>query len=250
MWRERRPRKGRSWRGPGVLLLGGRCSRHLRRRSSSIRIVIARMRSWTMCISKRERSVLYVYILEYGKISDELHILSQEKTRQFYCNDHNHNHIHNHERHLLKLEAPTQLFIHGQWWSIRLTHRLQILQWCEKGGLKVWHCPHMEWLVESLLWLSIGTAHLGTDPGSVKEVLAWDERASTTRTVYIIPSMGGIPSVMVRAVTVTAEYIIRSHTRVAIMDPAWSPEFIQIPAWWGGGECGEMVWWVRWVSVV
>jgi len=67
-----------------------------------------------MCISKRERSVLYVYILEYGKISDELHILSQEKTRQLYCNDHNHNHIHNHERHLLKLEAPTQLFIHGQ----------------------------------------------------------------------------------------------------------------------------------------
>ncbi len=84
--------------------------------------------------------------------------------------------------------------------------------------------------MESLLWLSIGTAHLGTDPGSVKDVLAWHARASMTRTLYIIPSMGAIPSVTVSAVTVTAEYIIRTHTRVAIMDPAWSPEFIQIPA--------------------
>lgn len=36
---------------------------------------------------------------------------------------------------------------------------------------------------------------------------------------------------MVRAVTVTAEYIMRIQTSVAIIDPAWSPEFIQIPAW-------------------
>ena len=177
MWRERRPRKGRSWRGPGVLLLGGRCSRHLRRRSSSIRIVIARMRSWTMCISKRERSALYVYTLEYGKISDELHILSQEKTRQLYCNDHNHNHIHNHERHLLKLEAPTQLFIHGQWWSIRLTHRLQIRQWWERSGLNVWHWPHMLCDVCVCRWLSHGTAARGTEPGSDKLHFACEANA-------------------------------------------------------------------------
>ena len=31
-------------------------------------------------------------------------------------------------KHLLKFPAPTQLFIHGQWWSIRLIHRLQIRQ--------------------------------------------------------------------------------------------------------------------------
>jgi hypothetical protein len=38
--------------------------------------------------------------------------------------------------------------------------------------------------------------------------------------VYIIPSTGGNPLVMVRRVTVTAEYVIRSQTNVAMIDPA------------------------------
>ena len=66
----------------------------------------------------------------------------------------------------------------------------------------------------------MGTAHFGTEPGSVRLVLACDASANTTRTVYIIPSIGGIPSVMVRAVTVKAEYIIRIQTNAAIIDPA------------------------------
>jgi len=74
--------------------------------------------------------------------------------------------------------------------------------------------------VESLLWLSLGTAHFGTEPGSVKDVLACDASAMTTRSVYIIPCIGGIPSVMESAVTVTTEYMSRIHTKVAIMDPA------------------------------
>ena len=35
----------------------------------------------------------------------------------------------------LRLFAPTQLFIQGQWWSMRETQRLQMRQWWEKGGL-------------------------------------------------------------------------------------------------------------------
>lgn len=44
-----------------------------------------------------------------------------------------------------------------------------------------------------------------------------------------MPSNTGIPSVMVNRVTVTAEYIIRSHTRADMIDPAWSLELNQIP---------------------
>lgn len=30
--------------------------------------------------------------------------------------------------------SPTQLFTHGQWWSIRLTHLPHTLQWCARSG--------------------------------------------------------------------------------------------------------------------
>jgi hypothetical protein len=35
-----------------------------------------------------------------------------------------------------------------------------------------------------------------------------------------MPRIGGIPSVTVNKVTVTAEYVMRSQTREAIIDPA------------------------------
>ena len=47
-----------------------------------------------------------------------------------------------------------------------------------------------------------------------------DAKAIAQRRAYIIPRMGGNPLVMVRRVTVTAEYVIRSQTRVAMIDPA------------------------------
>lgn len=35
--------------------------------------------------------------------------------------------------------APIQLFIHGQWWSINMTHLPQIEQWWLLGGLTQSH---------------------------------------------------------------------------------------------------------------
>ena len=75
------------------------------------------------------------------------------------------------------LKWPTQLFIHGQWWSIRLIHLLQIRQWCDIGGLNVWHCPHMECESFKSRWRSLGMAASGTLPGSVRLVLAWQANA-------------------------------------------------------------------------
>lgn len=40
------------------------------------------------------------------------------------------------------LLMPTQLFTHGQWWSILMMHRLQMLQWWARGGLKLLHRAH------------------------------------------------------------------------------------------------------------
>ncbi len=35
--------------------------------------------------------------------------------------------------------SPTQLLIHGQWWSMRRTQRRQMRQWCARGGRYVSH---------------------------------------------------------------------------------------------------------------
>jgi hypothetical protein len=51
----------------------------------------------------------------------------------------------------------------------------------------------------------------------------------THRTLYIIPQMTGMPSVMVNNVTVAAEYNINTQTKADMMDPAWSEELNHIP---------------------
>lgn len=43
----------------------------------------------------------------------------------------------------LWLLTPTQLFIHGQWWSNRSTHRLQIAQCLLRGVLRTSHSGHI-----------------------------------------------------------------------------------------------------------
>lgn len=40
------------------------------------------------------------------------------------------------------LRCPTQLLIQGQWWSILVTQRLHLRQWCERGALKPPHMMH------------------------------------------------------------------------------------------------------------
>lgn len=60
----------------------------------------------------------------------------------------------------------------------------------------------------------------GTDPGSVKDVLACEASDKQTNTVYISPVMRGIPSVAVKAVTVKAEYSIRIQTIADMIVPA------------------------------
>jgi len=88
----------------------------------------------------------------------------------------------------------------------------------------------MLWLVLYCRCASTGTAFCGTDPGSVNEVLAWHDSAIACKKQYIMAKDGGTPPVLANSVTVIIEYIISSHTKAAIIDPAWSPEFIQIPA--------------------
>ena len=44
-----------------------------------------------------------------------------------------------------------------------------------------------------------------------------------------MPQVTGMPSVMVKSVTVTEEYNISTQTRADMMDPAWSDELNQIP---------------------
>ena len=55
--------------------------------------------------------------------------------------------------------SPTQLLIQGQWWSILRMHRLQIRQWCARGGRYISHLLmgeiHSELLPFALL-LSFG----------------------------------------------------------------------------------------------
>ena len=71
------------------------------------------------------------------------------------------------------LKNPTQLFIHGQWWSILSTHLLQAEQWCDLSGLKIWH------IRQYLLFFYSGSSrkypqYNGTRPGSVNMVLRRD----------------------------------------------------------------------------
>jgi hypothetical protein len=108
-------------------------------------------------------------------------------------------------------------------------HRLQIRQWCEWGGLKDWHWLHML----SLAWLyrcdSVGTALDGTDPGSVRVVLAWEASESAARTPYIIDQYTGMPLVRAKNDMVRAEYKMSTHTMQLIMHPATSVWFSHIP---------------------
>jgi hypothetical protein len=55
------------------------------------------------------------------------------------------------------------------------------------------------------LWSSVGTAEMGTEPGSVSVVLACDASARPHRMVYTMLKKGGIPSVVAKNVIVSAE---------------------------------------------
>lgn len=123
----------------------------------------------------------------------------------------------------------TTKLTHGQWWSIRDMHRLQIRQWWDMGGLNVWHCPHMECESFNNRCRSLGMAANGTLPGSVRDVFAWHANAIKHNTLYVIPHVTGIPSVTVNAVTVADEYNIKTHTKADIIDPAWSDELNHVP---------------------
>jgi hypothetical protein len=82
-------------------------------------------------------------------------------------------------------------------------------QWCERRGLKVWHCEHMLRVLSRPMAFrtsSGGTADCGMAPGSVKEVLAWEARESEHKTVYTIAADAGIPPVSASMIIVTAEY--------------------------------------------
>ena len=78
----------------------------------------------------------------------------------------------------------------------------------------------MECESRSIRCLSLGMACTGTDPGSVKDVLACEARERQTKMAYISPAMRGIPSVAVRAVTVNAEYSISTQTIADMIVPA------------------------------
>jgi hypothetical protein len=67
---------------------------------------------------------------------------------------------------------------------------------------------------------SLGIACMGTLPGSVRLVLACEAKDIIQSTVYSMPRIMGIPSVIVSMVTVKAEYIMSSHTMQDMMEPA------------------------------
>jgi hypothetical protein len=108
-------------------------------------------------------------------------------------------------------------------------HRLQIRQWCEWGGLKLWHWLHMlsfDWLYR---WASVGTALEGTDPGSVRVVLTWHASAKAATVLYIMDQCTGIPLVRAKSEMVRAEYKMSTHTMQLMMHPAKSDWLSQIP---------------------
>lgn len=73
------------------------------------------------------------------------------------------------------MRSPTQLLIHGQWWSIRRIHRWQMRQWCARGGRYVSHRVHTVQFTKSqpeseecMSEKSIRLWGNGTVPGSVR----------------------------------------------------------------------------------
>lgn len=62
--------------------------------------------------------------------------------------------------------APIQLFIQGQWWSILTIHLPQILQWCARGGLRLFHRTHTLLNHALSFFLSLSDNSLG---------LVWDK---------------------------------------------------------------------------
>ena len=131
----------------------------------------------------------------------------------------------------LKLYAPTQLFIHGQWWSMRLIHRLHILQWWELGGLYVWQWLHIACVVMPfLINASLGTASCGIDPGSVNVVFAWHARARAHIVAYNIATPFDSFWLCANNEIVNTLYIMRIQTIDPMTVPTWSPKFTQIPS--------------------
>ena len=75
------------------------------------------------------------------------------------------------------LFAPMQLFIQGQWWSILTIHRLQMRQWCDRGGLYASHRPQIVSGIPDSDARIRGWACLGTAPGFVNMVFSWAIKA-------------------------------------------------------------------------
>ena len=71
------------------------------------------------------------------------------------------------------LFAPMQLFIQGQWWSMRTMHRLQMRQWWDRGGLYASQRPQIVSGMPLSLARMRGCAWRGTAPGFVNMVLSW-----------------------------------------------------------------------------
>lgn len=70
------------------------------------------------------------------------------------------------------MKIPTQLLIHGQWWSIFNTHRLHSEQWWVLGGLKSLHClQYLESLMEG------GGISIKFSSGEVSEDLFWVDKS-------------------------------------------------------------------------
>jgi len=75
----------------------------------------------------------------------------------------------------------------------------------------------------NLVWFkpcsSVGTAVWGTDPGSVKVVLAWEARAKAHRVEYTVATIGRSELFCARSVTVNPEYTMSIHTMPLITIP-------------------------------
>ena len=82
-------------------------------------------------------------------------------------------------------QKPTQLLIHGQWWSILSTHLLQAEQWWQRSGLNTLHIRQYLRLLFSLSprWKPQNT---GTWPGSVVIVWKNDHKSIVNIMLYTI----------------------------------------------------------------
>ena len=87
--------------------------------------------------------------------------------------------------------------------------------------------------MDSLLALSrcacVGTAAAGTEPGSVKDVFTCDAKASEANILYNMAATTGTPPVLARKVMVKLLYPIKTHTKTAMIVPAVSDWFNQMP---------------------